>query len=467
MEALNVILAAPQAIGAQKAQDTNTTLNNDSSFADTLGNATAAINKDKSVVAIDSNPSQVNDEAISEVDRLDKDILDKVKSILSDHGFTESEINSIKNLKDLKKLLISKSDDGTLKTGEDLTNLLSMIGSTLVGKAQESFADIKNILDSVIPEIKAAATKFLSSGGSVDALKTFQDETDNVLSSNKQAIESLAPEDLKLFKAALTNEVNSAIKNVENNPANSANTQLSIKIKNEITTMLDKYKSETSIIELNQQKPEVKLNVISNTQSLKDGNLTDKNSADDNILTKLVEPDKDTSKIDKATNFMTQFTNTTAEVKTALPQNPVIDIKNVNTDIVESLKFMQQGDIKNLTVTITPKELGTVVINLIMQNGTMMASITASNKEAYNLINSNLPDISSKLQNLNIAVQDLSLNIYSQDTTFFKGGSMWQDQQQQQQQNNKNGNRKMTGILNESEEIADQSSFNSNVNILA
>jgi len=466
IEAINVSLDAVQTTGVKKVEDTKTTLNNDSSFADTLGDATAARAKDKPTLVI-SDPSKVNDEAISEVDRLDNESLDKVKSLLSDQGFTESEISSIKNLKDLKKLLISKSKDGTLKTGEDLTNLLSMIGSLLGTKAQESFVDIKNLLDSVVPQIKTAATKFLSSGGSVDALKTFQDETDNVLSSNKQAIESLAPEDLKLFKAALTNEVNSATKNVESNPVNTANTQLLIKIKNEITSILDKYKSESSIIELNQQKPDVTLNVISNTQSLKGGNLTDENSSDDIILTKLVEPDNDTSKIDKATNFMTQFTNTTAEVKTVLPQNPVIDIKNVNTDIVDSLKFMQQGDIKNLTVTITPKELGTVVINLIMQNGTMMASITASNKEAYNLINSNLPDISAKLQNLNIAVQDLSLNIYSQDTTFFKGGSMWQDQQQQQQQNNQNAYKKPTGILDAPEEIMTQSSLNSNVNILA
>lgn len=458
IEAVSVSLAAPENSLSQNVTDTKTTLSSGLSFAEKLGYAKANSSKDKSAI-VNKNSEQDNTQVIDQTDQIDDDSLAEVKSTLSQKGFTQNEIDSVKNLKDLKKLLKSKVEDGTLKTGEDLTNLLGMLGGILGGKAQESLADVSNILDSVTPDIKTAVTNFLSSSPAADALKTFQDETDKILSSEKQEIESLKPEDLKLVKAALANDV----KNVVNNPTS----ELTAKIQKEITSILDKYKSDNSIIKLNQVKPDLKLNIIANSQDLKGENLADKSSSDDNILTKLVEPDTDTSKIDKATNFMTQFANTTTPVKTVLPETPIIDIKNVNADIVNSLNYMQQGDIKNLTVTITPKELGTVIINLIMQNGTMVASITAANKEAYNLINANLPDISTKLQHLNMTVQDVSLSVYNQDTTFFKDGSRWQEQQQNNQSRNKNQSKQTVGILDEPAKISDPSILNSNVNILA
>lgn len=432
--ALNTKLTVPEKKVVSKAPDTKNSIYKDSSFLDKLSNT--AINETK--------------------DNKQEDIsITKVKSILAEEGFTPKEIDSIKNLKDLKELLISKAKDGTLKIDKNLNNLLGMIGSLLGPKAQQNFADIKKLCDSVLPQIKAAVIKAGSSGNTTDALKSFQNETDNILNENKQAIESLKPENLKLFKAILTNEVkNVGIK---------VPSELSSKILKEITLILDKYKSENSVIKLNQGLPDVKSSTEIFVKDAKGSQQGDKKSSDDSILNKLAEPDKKSNKIDKATNFMTQFINTKASAKIVSTEKPTIDISNVNADIVKSLKFMQQGDIKNLTVKITPKELGDVIINLTMENGVMKASITASNKEAYNLINSNMTDINAKLQNSNMAVQDLSLNIYNQDTTFFKNGS----NEQQQQQANKNTNGKTTGIIETAEAIINQSILNSNVNILA
>ena len=90
---------------------------------------------------------------------------------------------------------------------------------------------------------------------------------------------------------------------------------------------------------------------------------------------------------------------------------------------------MNTNDLQQLTVKIVPKELGEVVINLTLQGGNLKASITAANKDAYNLLNANLSDINNKLQNENIKIQNLTLNVYSEDTTFFKDGSHNQRQE--------------------------------------
>lgn len=514
----------PEKVPVQKTADAKISINKDSSFLDKLSIAAANSTKETSTTDIKAIATETNMQ--------DDNSISKVKSILTDAGFTQKEIDSIKNLKDLKELLISKASDGTLKAGEDLAGLLSSLLNLLGGKASESFTDIKKLCDSVLPQIKTAVNKAVNNGGTVDALKSFQNEADNILIENKQAIENLKPEDLKLFKAVLTNEVKNDVKNAINNAAvsdvksiinksagsevnnvinntavsevkNSVNnsvesevkslinnvsanetkdvtenagiktsssdlinvtSELSLKIQKEITTILNKYKSENSVIKLNQVIPDIKSTIVAQVQNTNKGQLADKKSFDDSsILNKLAEPDKKSSKIDKVTSFMAQFTNTAAPAKTISAEKPTIDISTINADIVKSLKFMEQGDIKNLTVKITPKELGDVIINLTMENGAMKASITASNKEAYNLINSNMADINARLQNSNMAVQDLSLNIYNQDTTFFKNGS----QGQPHEQANHNGNGKTISIMDAAEAIVNQSMLNSNVNILA
>ena len=95
---------------------------------------------------------------------------------------------------------------------------------------------------------------------------------------------------------------------------------------------------------------------------------------------------------------------------------------------------METNNVKDMTVKISPKELGNITINLVMEEGKMKAVITASNKDAYNILNSNIQDLSNKFQNSEIKIQNFSLNIYQEDTTFFKeGGKNRQDQENSKQ----------------------------------
>lgn len=189
-------------------------------------------------------------------------------------------------------------------------------------------------------------------------------------------------------------------------------------------------------------------------------------SAEDKILKSIIAPEREPGDkeniIAKTTNFISQFEAIRNEKIT--PDAIVINKSNFSEDIVKSVKFMQLNNLKDLTVTIAPKELGEVIIKLTMSGGIMKASITATNKEAYNILNSNLTDITSKLNTLDMKIQDFTLNIYNGDTTFFKQGSSGENSKEQNNKNPKNVLEEIEGSPLNSD--IDVNSPN-NVNILA
>lgn len=161
-----------------------------------------------------------------------------------------------------------------------------------------------------------------------------------------------------------------------------------------------------------------KLQVTSNNSK----DFSKESNSEDKFLKDLVAGNKNdiTNKVDKLVNFMSTFnkaidTSNISEVGQAVTINKNTFIH----DIIKSVKFMEQNDMKEMTVKLMPRELGEIVIKLTMQNGLMKASITANNKEAYNLLNSNLQDINKLIGNEEIKIQNVTINIYNEDTTFF------------------------------------------------
>nr|WP_281418275.1 flagellar hook-length control protein FliK [Clostridium simiarum] len=95
---------------------------------------------------------------------------------------------------------------------------------------------------------------------------------------------------------------------------------------------------------------------------------------------------------------------------------------------------MENNNMKELTVKIYPKELGQMVITLVLESDRMNAKIMASNKEAYNLLNSNLKDLKNGLLDINLRVDDIQVGIYAEDFMSysnlpqgFAGGEFQQD----------------------------------------
>ncbi|OBR94972.1 flagellar hook-length control protein FliK [Clostridium ragsdalei P11] len=199
-------------------------------------------------------------------------------------------------------------------------------------------------------------------------------------------------------------------------------------------------------------------------------NSTGSNSKSTDILNKILGGDgEDTkdSKISKAVNFMTQFNNVKGDnilVNGENVQNLNLNKATFNSDMIKTLRYMDLNNVKQLTVKINPKELGDITINLVMEEGKMKAVLTASNKDAYNLLNSNMQDLSNKLQNNDIKVQSFSLNLYHEDTTFFKNGS---NGNQNQDNEKKSKNLAVNSIQDEDAPEENDYYSDSNVNMLA
>jgi flagellar hook-length control protein FliK len=230
--------------------------------------------------------------------------------------------------------------------------------------------------------------------------------------------------------------------------------------------------SDNKLVENSQNKIEID-SMFSNAQS--NGDSTNSNNDFSNkeseILNNLLGKEDNCDKqINKVTNFMTQF----IEAKNGVSDNfNVEDVSNVTVnrnnfsgDIIKAVKFMDLNGMKDLTVKVVPRELGEVIINLTMESGIMKANISSTNKETVNILSANLHDINEKLNNSDMKIQNVTIDIYNDDTTFYSD----QFARNSNSHGNKKGNRKGALSVDAIEdEVIDQNDYEAdgNVNILA
>lgn len=203
---------------------------------------------------------------------------------------------------------------------------------------------------------------------------------------------------------------------------------------------IEKSTSKNQVIfKSNEENFNKNINVISsdlNKESDDFSNLnSNKFSREENLLKNLSKDSSEDSNFTRAINFINHLNPTVENIKASTEENIVINKANFANDILKTVKYMESNNLKDLTVKINPKELGEIIIKITVESGTMKASITAQNKEAFNLLNANLLEINDKLQQNNIRIDNLNINIY-EDTTFFRGGS--HNENNEKQQNKKN-----------------------------
>ncbi len=225
-----------------------------------------------------------------------------------------------------------------------------------------------------------------------------------------------------LYKDILETFSNKLQMQIEKEP-NKEKLSLLRDIKSEMESILKEESKNNLPMDFKIKVDELLISEEDNSSSLKENS-----SKEDKLLKGLLEKKEQGTgdKINKTVNFMSHLKNSTnineLSSKEALGKL-VINKDTMNADIIKSIKYMELNNVKDLTVKIMPKELGEVFIKITMEGGIMKANIGATTKEAYNLLNSNMQLIEDNLQNSGIKVQELSLNIYNEDTTFFKQGN--------------------------------------------
>ena len=128
---------------------------------------------------------------------------------------------------------------------------------------------------------------------------------------------------------------------------------------------------------------------------------------------------------------------------------------------------MFSNALKELTVKINPGNLGQMTISLIEENGVMKANLKATSKETVELLAQNLVDIKKQLADQNLKIAEVNIELYQDDTTFFKQKDFEGEMQGRQNgQTNVSESNRVDSITEElvEEEMAIE---DSNINFLA
>ncbi|WP_315114351.1 flagellar hook-length control protein FliK [uncultured Clostridium sp.] len=319
------------------------------------------------------------------------------------------------NLKDL--------DVEDLSISESLILLQYLLDTTNVDMPHEAMAEkIEGIINAVITE------EFINSSDKNSKV----DFILNNLLNNKELVNGELLEENKPLINELVKKVESDFKEIINLKSEEGFSDVNLvqKIKSEILDGIknkDIVKDDESTIKSDIIKEEMPVNLANsykmgkNNESDQFSESDDKHQGKEEKLLSSIINNKEEDKISKFINLMPNNKNSLeVSAKEFKLEEVVIGKETMVRDIVKAVKYMDTGNLKDLTVKINPKELGEVVISITMENGKMKASITANTKEAYNLINSNMNDIVNKLETSQIKIQNFTLNLY-EDTTFFKG----------------------------------------------
>lgn len=185
-------------------------------------------------------------------------------------------------------------------------------------------------------------------------------------------------------------------------------------------------------------------------------------SKEDKFLNSLLDDNKDNSVDNKINLFASRTQNVQG-------QNTVVRGLTVNKatftqDLIQDLKYMSTNNLKELTVKVNPGNLGEITIKLIQEDGLMKANLKANSKETTALLSQNLAEIKKELGDQSIKISEVNIELYNEDTTFFKDGGFGGALSQEQGRDENKGS--STGASRNSLEIQnDEDLFENNAEI--
>ncbi|MCY6483685.1 flagellar hook-length control protein FliK [Clostridium aestuarii] len=351
--------------------------------------------------------------------------------------------------------LLLKADENSY-TSEEFIDALSDDISKLVFTDMPEKGDLKNDIAEVLKK------NFSDILGEKSALN----DTD----ANKLMLYKLLQNADKDISSNLKNEIIEAVKKnldsmkLNNNMDSKVEEQILKEIKSKLfeledgqpSNMEESFKMDIAQLrraKINQNtnvvQQEIKSqNAVGSLQNSESDDLFNQNNNDDSkLLKELLSDNKNdgSSKINKAVNFMTQFNKINQSDSVSFrPQNMVVNRSNFINDVIKNVKYIELNNMKEMTVKVMPEGLGELTIKLTMESGLMKAHITASNKEAYNLLNSNIQDLSDKLGDQQIKIQSFAVDINNGNDHFNNESAS-----QNNQQNKGSRNRLISAIDDE------------------
>lgn len=141
-------------------------------------------------------------------------------------------------------------------------------------------------------------------------------------------------------------------------------------------------------------------------------------SKEDKFLNSLIDDKKDDSlnKINLFASRVSTIQNQGVNTVRGLTINKATMVD----DLIKDVKYMSNNSLKELTVKVNPGNLGEITIKLIQEDGLMKANLKVNSKETAALLSQNLAEIKKQLGEQSIKFSDVNIELYQDDTTFFK-----------------------------------------------
>ena len=195
-------------------------------------------------------------------------------------------------------------------------------------------------------------------------------------------------------------------------------------ILSKLTDMIDESKNDSQKVlsledMLNNGYSEEQNSSLGDSNSEESGMFS--SNKEDKFLNSLLDEKKDNSFDNKISMF-------SARSQAIQRQNTEVRGLTVNkatftSDLIKDVKYMSVNNIKELTVKVNPGNLGEITIKIIQEDGLMKANLKANSKETTALLAQNLAEIKKELGEQNIKISEVNIELYNEDTTFFKDGN--------------------------------------------
>lgn len=417
---------------------------------------------------------------------LDNKISESKDSILSFFQSIDNNNNSMEDVLSTLENVLKNSDDtlvqddkkGILAVLESLEN--KIVNNKENNNIDKAFSENESKASNDILGEKIASNNFSevkndiqinTEGNNITEVKTTESNrnlnTDNIKNINAhESINSSNAETLQSEVKENNKELITQIKNLLNENEQVSN--LSEASNNDNKEIFNNRMQ--NIISKNVESKEENIDVKNYTSS--DSNNSSNNfeeSKDEKILKSILN-DKDLSSttINRNVTFAGTFNNVNAldGLKEAAK---LVKAEHLAEDIIQSVKYMETNNIKELTVKINPRNLGELSIKVIQEDGVLKAQIKATTKEGYDLLSRNASIINKELSNQNLKIQNVNISL-NNDTTFFKGSSFESNANNfsQSEASNKNAKNNVNGVLDEDESLEDnEAEIINNINMLA
>lgn len=231
-------------------------------------------------------------------------------------------------------------------------------------------------------------------------------------------------------------------------------------ILSKLTDMIDESKNDSQKVlsledMLNNGYSEEQNSSLGDSNSEESGMFS--SNKEDKFLNSLLDEKKDNSFDNKISMF-------SARSQAIQRQNTEVRGLTVNkatftSDLIKDVKYMSVNNIKELTVKVNPGNLGEITIKIIQEDGLMKANLKANSKETTALLAQNLAEIKKEIGEQNIKISEVNIELYNEDTTFFKdgnfGGALSQEQGRDERGASSRASSTIFSNIQDEEEITD------------